>query len=196
MHITPSLIPLSYQFYASLVLVSVLGGVGAFSLVLVAMYGLGGIELVLAMLFVSSFGLLRLLIPSWSRTAADPCRYWEDKTIEDFAIDTFVLTESDCQSEDSSDASPHHCTGACCPICLHEYKSGDEVSVVTACQHAYHTECLKMWLPRSPTCPYCRSTLQLKCTDQERASLVRKNGAWGVFEGIFESASVVQSIHS
>ena len=192
MHFTPSLIPLSYQFYASIVLVSVLGGVGAFCLTLVAVYGLGGIELVLAMLFVSSFGLLRLVIPSWSRTTAtdqyDPCEFWEERKIEDFAIDTFVLNKS----EKATDPR----IGICCPICLYEYQTGDEVSIVTACQHAYHTECLKMWLPRSPTCPYCRSALELKCTDQKYSSQVRKNGAWGIFEGIFESASVVQSIHS
>lgn len=177
MHFSPSMIPLSYQFYASLVLVSVFGGVGAFCLTLVAMYGLGGIELVLAMLFVSCFGLLRLVIPSWSQSTSDAYGFWEEKKIEDLAIDTFVLQENE----------PMTASCSCCPICLFEFQAGDEVAVVSSCKHAYHTECLKLWLPRSTTCPYCRRDLELKCPDDIGSSDVRKTGAIGMFEGIFDS---------
>lgn len=177
MHFSPSMIPLSYQFYASLVLVSVFGGVGAFCLTLVAMYGLGGVELVLAMLFVSFFGLLRIVIPSLSQSASDRYAFWEEKKIEDLAIDTFVLKE-----EHEMIAS-----GSCCPICLSEFQVGHDVAVVSRCQHVYHTECLKLWLPRSTTCPYCRSDLELRCPETRGSANVQKTGAFGIFEGIFDS---------
>jgi hypothetical protein len=184
------MIPLSYQFYASLVLVSVLGGVGTFFLTLVTLYSIGGIELVFAMLFLSCFGLIRIVLPSLSQTASDHYSpfsgFWEEKKIEDFAIETFVLEEKTEMID----------TCSCCPICLSEYQTGDKVSIICACKHAYHTDCLKLWLPRSKSCPYCRSDFELKCTDQPTSLEIGKNGAWGVLEGIFESASVAPSTYS
>jgi hypothetical protein len=177
MHFTPSMIPLSYQFYASLIIVSIFGGLSAFCLTLVALYGLGGVELVMTMAFICLFGIFRIMMPSWS-AGDDYDEYFCDEVdINGLAVDSFVLQKNEEMITDCS----------CCPICLHTFEVGEAVSISLNCHHSYHTECLKMWLPRSPTCPYCRQDLKKKGQDISHSSDIHKRGAWGVFEGIFDS---------
>lgn len=49
---------------------------------------------------------------------------------------------------------------ASCAICLCGYEPGDDVtySPNVACQHAFHTECIKAWMVKKeqPLCPCCR----------------------------------------
>lgn len=40
-----------------------------------------------------------------------------------------------------------------CPIC---YEFDDQPVTITSCQHSFHTVCLKVWLNKQDTCPYCR----------------------------------------
>ncbi|KAG7367358.1 ring finger domain containing protein [Nitzschia inconspicua] len=180
MHFTPTIIPLSYQFYACLALVSIFGAISAFALTLLAVYGIGGMELVFSVGFVCFFGLVRLLLPScWLRPTSDQYdpNLWEDKLTENLAVETFALQENDERMSSSS----------CCPICLYSFHPIDKISLPVTCQHAYHTDCLNMWLQKSQTCPYCRQDLTRKENDELQDSKIRKNGCWGVFEGILES---------
>jgi hypothetical protein len=45
-----------------------------------------------------------------------------------------------------------------CPICLEEYKDGDEIcwSHSELCAHVFHRECVFEWLVRHDECPTCR----------------------------------------
>lgn len=45
-----------------------------------------------------------------------------------------------------------------CPICLEEYKDGDEIcwSHSEACEHVFHRNCIFEWLVRHDECPICR----------------------------------------
>ena len=178
MLLTPTMFPLSYHFYASFVLVSVVAGVSTFCMALISIYGIGGIELLLALGFVCFFGLLRLVVPSLSTTAVyyDPFTEEEAK-MDNMAVETFILQENEKKTLACS----------CCPICLCTFHTGDEVSIAVTCRHTYHSDCLNMWLPKSATCPYCREDLEVKLPVEKDSSGVRKPGAWGVFEGIFDS---------
>ncbi|KAK4478854.1 hypothetical protein RD792_014359 [Penstemon davidsonii] len=49
-------------------------------------------------------------------------------------------------------------TGACCSICLADYKSGDMVRVLPECEHLFHVKCVDPWLRLHPTCPVCRTS--------------------------------------
>jgi hypothetical protein len=171
------MIPLSYQFYASLIIVSIFGGVSALCLTLVALYGLGGPELVVATAFVSFFGVFRLMIPSWSSEEDYDTYFCEEIDIKELAVDSFILQKNEEMIPACS----------CCPICLHDLSAGEDVSIALYCHHAYHTECLKMWLPRSKTCPYCRADLKKKGEDKSNPSEIHKPGAFGIFEGVFDS---------
>ncbi|XP_047051913.1 E3 ubiquitin-protein ligase Os03g0188200-like [Lolium rigidum] len=45
-----------------------------------------------------------------------------------------------------------------CAVCLAEFVPGDEVRVLPACRHGFHSECVDRWLlTRAPTCPVCRA---------------------------------------
>jgi Ring finger domain len=177
MHFTPSMVPLSYQFYASLVIVSIVGAVCAFCLTLAGVYGIGGMELVLTVGFISFFGLLRLYRQSTSSMGDYDPNLWEENSSHNLAIETFELEEIKHQIPSSS----------CCPICLYEFQSKDQVSIAVTCKHAYHSECLKLWLPKSATCPYCRHDLIQKYPEDAGSSTSRKHGSLGIFEGIFDS---------
>ena len=52
------------------------------------------------------------------------------------------------------------CIPAVCTICLCPYENGDQVSWSpdTACQHAFHRDCIISWLAKKeePKCPICR----------------------------------------
>ena len=64
------------------------------------------------------------------------------------------LTVSQTQTTSSSSLySPKTC-----PICLIKYKTGDEIawSKNEGCYHAYHFECIEVWLMNHDNCPICR----------------------------------------
>jgi len=46
-----------------------------------------------------------------------------------------------------------------CPICLEEYKAGDEIawSKNNECPHAFHLDCMINWLMDHDECPLCRA---------------------------------------
>ncbi|KAL3825686.1 hypothetical protein ACJIZ3_021715 [Penstemon smallii] len=49
-------------------------------------------------------------------------------------------------------------SGACCSICLADYKSSDLVRVLPECEHLFHVKCVDPWLRMHPTCPVCRTS--------------------------------------
>ncbi|KAI3721386.1 hypothetical protein L2E82_32396 [Cichorium intybus] len=44
-----------------------------------------------------------------------------------------------------------------CPICLEEYKDGDNVGRMEKCGHDYHVDCIKKWLLMKKLCPICKT---------------------------------------
>ena len=47
------------------------------------------------------------------------------------------------------------------------------------------TDCLSVWLAKSPSCPYCRCDFVLPEPEMKREG--SKSGAWGIFDGVFDS---------
>ena len=160
-------------------------------------YGTGGVELVLGLSCVGLFGLVRTLMPPWSTVADEDFYFSSDtnnnkynaKLLHELAIDTRVLRK---KNENDAKLISSTYNNSSCSICIHDFEAGDEVSVVIACHHAFHSECLKMWIPKSATCPYCRQDLEIVRQNEEETSDIRtgegrKVGAWGIFEGVFGS---------
>ncbi len=58
-----------------------------------------------------------------------------------------------------------------CPICLEEYKEGDDIcwSKNKNCPHAFHLDCMAEWLIENDECPMCRENyledLDERCYD-------------------------------
>ncbi|XP_047051908.1 E3 ubiquitin-protein ligase Os03g0188200-like [Lolium rigidum] len=57
-----------------------------------------------------------------------------------------------------------------CTVCLAEFAAGDEVRVLPACRHGFHSECVDRWLlTRAPTCPVCRAPLAAPVAEDTHA---------------------------
>ena len=43
-----------------------------------------------------------------------------------------------------------------CSVCCERIDAHDATTVLQRCSHAFHTECLALWIQENPTCPNCR----------------------------------------
>jgi E3 ubiquitin-protein ligase ATL6/9/15/31/42/55 len=46
-----------------------------------------------------------------------------------------------------------------CSVCLTEFEDDDALRLLLTCPHAFHPECIGIWLERHATCPLCRASL-------------------------------------
>jgi hypothetical protein len=57
-----------------------------------------------------------------------------------------------------------------CAVCLCQFEDNDILRLLPKCQHAFHVDCVDLWLASHSTCPLCRH-----CVSQEDLSLVEKS---------------------
>jgi len=46
-----------------------------------------------------------------------------------------------------------------CSVCLLEFDDADALRLLPTCPHAFHPECIGLWLERHSTCPLCRASV-------------------------------------
>ncbi|PIA60007.1 hypothetical protein AQUCO_00400707v1 [Aquilegia coerulea] len=46
-----------------------------------------------------------------------------------------------------------------CAVCLSEFTDDDSLRLIPVCNHAFHPECIDLWLGSHTTCPVCRRDL-------------------------------------
>jgi len=46
-----------------------------------------------------------------------------------------------------------------CVVCLLEFEDNEQLRLLPNCNHAFHPECIDMWLLSHTTCPVCRKSL-------------------------------------
>ncbi|EAZ23519.1 hypothetical protein OsJ_07216 [Oryza sativa Japonica Group] len=46
-----------------------------------------------------------------------------------------------------------------CAVCLLEFEDDDALRLLPACPHAFHPECIGLWLEKHVTCPLCRANV-------------------------------------
>jgi len=46
-----------------------------------------------------------------------------------------------------------------CSVCLLEFDDDDALRLLPTCPHAFHPECIALWLERHATCPLCRASV-------------------------------------
>ncbi|XP_041003258.1 RING-H2 finger protein ATL16-like [Juglans microcarpa x Juglans regia] len=49
--------------------------------------------------------------------------------------------------------------GVCCVVCLNEFQEEDMLRVLPKCSHAFHLDCIDIWLQSNANCPLCRSSI-------------------------------------
>jgi hypothetical protein len=73
------------------------------------------------------------------------------------------------------------CDSDYCPICLGEWALGEDMTI-TPCKHAFHTECLGVWLTTQRTCAMCRQDVtkgwkpSLACPELQGSRWARSRG--------------------
>ena len=164
-----------YQVYSLLVISCFCSGIWLLGMAFVALYGMGGKELCLTVSFITLYGILRLCIPPWDETR-EALFSRKGQKVRVLAIDKFTLGGGQEISISS-----------CCPICLHNFKAGNNLSMGRVCRHVFHQECLDMWLPKSTTCPYCRQDLENKYLETPSDESQKPGSVWNVFDGFFDS---------
>ncbi|KAK7346986.1 hypothetical protein VNO80_21510 [Phaseolus coccineus] len=70
--------------------------------------------------------------------------------------ETFLVVDGDGSEENKEK----------CPICLEEFKNGEEIGKLHSCVHKFHLDCIKTWLNRKNLCPVCRRTALETQNDQ------------------------------
>ena len=59
-------------------------------------------------------------------------------------------------------AAPRASAGARdCAVCLLEFADGDELRALPLCAHAFHADCIDVWLRAHASCPLCRAAVAL-----------------------------------
>ncbi|KAL3824699.1 hypothetical protein ACJIZ3_020728 [Penstemon smallii] len=48
-----------------------------------------------------------------------------------------------------------------CAICLDCFEEGDDCRNLPVCKHLFHAGCLDRWIGKKPTCPVCRTRVDL-----------------------------------
>jgi len=46
-----------------------------------------------------------------------------------------------------------------CPICLEDFREGEDVRRINSCEHVFHPHCIERWLSNHINCPYCRNDI-------------------------------------
>lgn len=87
-----------------------------------------------------------LLGGAGGRAAADEAAAWcYDGGLDDKSMAKLPRREV-CKGESLDD----------CAVCLTELAAGDTARVLPRCGHAFHVDCVDMWLRSHSTCPLCR----------------------------------------
>ncbi|PKA60745.1 Putative RING-H2 finger protein ATL12 [Apostasia shenzhenica] len=53
------------------------------------------------------------------------------------------------------------CPHSGCAVCLSRFLAGEALCLLPSCLHAFHSPCIDSWLRASPSCPLCRSPVDL-----------------------------------
>ncbi|KAG8092604.1 hypothetical protein GUJ93_ZPchr0012g21210 [Zizania palustris] len=48
-----------------------------------------------------------------------------------------------------------------CAVCQSAFRDDDELRLLPACRHAFHSRCVDPWLRANPSCPLCRASIAL-----------------------------------
>ncbi|GAA0186276.1 hypothetical protein LIER_33564 [Lithospermum erythrorhizon] len=61
-----------------------------------------------------------------------------------------------------------------CPVCLSDFKDGEDVRTLPNCLHTFHATCIDMWLFSHTNCPICR-TIATPCPRLLQLHLINSN---------------------
>jgi E3 ubiquitin-protein ligase RNF38/44 len=86
-----------------------------------------------------------------------------DNYYHTFSPYRFGLDEAAIKSLPSAQFPAAPCSSAAreCAVCLLEFAGGDELRALPLCAHAFHADCVDVWLRAHASCPLCRAAVAL-----------------------------------
>ncbi|KAJ7959843.1 RING-H2 finger protein [Quillaja saponaria] len=81
-----------------------------------------------------------------------------------------------------------------CAICLSAFEDGEIGRNLPKCGHAFHVECIDMWLNSHSNCPICRASIVDRIVENENDSqlgLVNRDEPFALMEIVIDSPSSV-----
>lgn len=76
---------------------------------------------------------------------------WQSRGLNELLIREIPTFQYSKQGESSSPSK--------CVVCLNEFQENDMLRLLPKCSHAFHLDCIDVWLQSNSNCPLCRSTI-------------------------------------
>ncbi|KAK8945940.1 E3 ubiquitin-protein ligase ATL4 [Platanthera guangdongensis] len=95
--------------------------------------------------------LLRSIPIDGNSTEALPASSDREKLITSLPLFSLASSVADFRKSSSLD----------CAVCLSNFRPQDELRLLPACRHAFHSQCVDTWLRSTPSCPLCRASIYL-----------------------------------
>ncbi|XP_057798090.1 RING-H2 finger protein ATL16-like [Salvia miltiorrhiza] len=77
---------------------------------------------------------------------------WQSRGLNELLIREIPTFQYNKQQGESSSVSK-------CVVCLNEFQENDMLRLLPKCSHAFHLDCIDVWLLSNSNCPLCRSAI-------------------------------------
>lgn len=78
----------------------------------------------------------------------------EHRGVDELVIRAIPIFQFKRRQGDNEDSSFHECA-----VCLNEFQEQEKLRVLPGCSHAFHIDCIDIWLQKNDNCPLCRSSI-------------------------------------
>ncbi|KAI3984787.1 hypothetical protein MKX01_039404 [Papaver californicum] len=78
----------------------------------------------------------------------------EHRGVDELVIRAIPIYQFKTREGDNEDSSFHECA-----VCLNEFQEQEKLRVLPSCSHAFHIDCIDIWLQKNDNCPLCRSSI-------------------------------------
>jgi hypothetical protein len=76
------------------------------------------------------------------------------------SLETDNMRRENREADIESKILPESERNGLCSICHSNYNS--QLTITTACNHCFHSECLNEWVKYKPECPICRQEVKVR----------------------------------
>ncbi|KAI3872312.1 hypothetical protein MKX03_019579 [Papaver bracteatum] len=78
----------------------------------------------------------------------------QHRGVDELVIRAIPIFQFKIRQGDSEDGSFHECV-----VCLNEFQEQEKLRILPGCSHAFHIDCIDIWLQKNDNCPLCRSSI-------------------------------------
>ncbi|KAH0457375.1 hypothetical protein IEQ34_012690 [Dendrobium chrysotoxum] len=87
---------------------------------------------------------------------------YSDHLLSPYGLDDAAIKTLPLSLFSRSKAKQPISTNRDCAVCLFEFDDGEWLRTLPICGHAFHIECIDVWLRSHPTCPLCRAAVSFR----------------------------------